>query len=343
MKGILLCAGRGTRMQPFTFTLPKTLLPVLNIPLLYHGINLLKEIDIKEIGIVIHPSQTEIINYLDSLSLLDLDIQVFEQLEQKGIAHALQSVQDFVGQDPFTLLLADNLITEGLSKLVDSTKNGKSSVLLKKVPNPQEFGVALIENGQISQLEEKPSIPRSDMAVMGAYVFQPSIFEAIHKIQPSGRGEYEITDAIQWLIDHGNEVAYIETTQPLFDVGTHDRWLEANSWMLSKYNKGKVKIGNNTRIENCVFIGDVSIGEDCVLENAVIGPFVSIQNCCVLRNCTIENSILMEKAHVNTHNKVINSIFGQESVLNDAGKNAIITCRLGDKSTYIPFIQSENK
>jgi glucose-1-phosphate thymidylyltransferase len=334
MKGIILCAGRGTRMQPFTYTLPKTLLPVMNRSLLDHGIDMLRAVGIQEIGVVIHPSQTAIVDHLAAVHH-DANIQLLKQTDPLGIAHALRSTQKFVGQESFILLLGDNLFTEKLDTLVQSSEGGrKSSLLLKRVPNPQEFGIALIEKDRIIKLEEKPAVPKSDLAVMGAYLFEPSIFEAIYAIKPSKRGEYEITDAIQWLIDHGHSVAYTETMLPSFDVGTHDRWLMANAWMLGEKVDGKVNIGRNTRIEGCKFLGNVCIGDDCVLENAVIGPNVTINNGCVVQNCHIENSILMTGAIVNTHRSVRDSILGRHAVL-EGGSNPVdvISCMLGDKST----------
>jgi glucose-1-phosphate thymidylyltransferase len=334
LKGIILCAGRGTRVQPFTFSLPKTLLPVMNRPLLDHGIDKLLAAGIHEIGVVIHPAQREIADHLSAV-YRDHKIQVLVQMEPLGIAHALRSVQTFVGQEPFVLLLGDNLLAEPLHTLVHSSEGGQSSVLLKRVPNPQEYGVALIDEGRILNLEEKPIVPKSDLAVMGVYLLQPAIFEAIYKIQPSGRGEYEITDAIQWLIDQGHSVTYAETQMPCFDVGTHERWLEANAWMLAELGQGHVSIGTNTRVEGCMFLGNVRIGDGCVLENAVIGPNVTLQNGCMVRDCHMENSILLTGAIVKTRQSVRGSILGRGAVL-DVGtiSDSVISCVLGDKSMY---------
>jgi glucose-1-phosphate thymidylyltransferase len=336
MKGILLCAGRGTRMQPFTFSMPKPLLPVVNRPLLDHGIDKFREAGIHEIGIVIHPAQRAIVDHVTNV-YRDQKIQVLVQKEPLGIAHALRSVQSFIGQEPFVLLLGDNLLAGPLHKLVQSSEGGKSSLLLKRVSNPQEFGVALVDRkqGHIVELEEKPSVPKSDLAVMGAYVFQPAIFEAINAIPPSGRGEYEITDAIQWLVDHDHSVTYLETLLPIFDVGTHSRWLEANTWMMAEQGREEVSIGRNTRIEGCVFLGNVRVGDDCLLENAVIGPNVTIQDGCLVQECRIENSILLTGATVSTRQAVRESILGRGAILKgEEATKGVIRCMLGDKSVY---------
>lgn len=345
MKGILLCAGNGTRMQPFTFSLPKPLLPVMNRPLIDHAIEKFRAAGIQEIGLVINPSQQAIADHINT-AYKGQKIELLVQRKQLGIAHALRSVQDFIGEETFALLLGDNLLTGPLRALVQSAADGKSSLLLKRVPNPQEFGVALVDEKQsrILKLEEKPSVPKSDLAVMGAYVFQPAIFDAINAIQPSGRGEYEITDAIQWLIDHDYPVTYRETLLPIFDVGTHSRWLEANTWMMAEQGQGQgeVSIGRNTSVERCVFLGNVHVGDDCILENAVIGPNVSLQNGCVVKECRIENSILLAGAAIQTRQSIRDSILGQGAAIKGDTIRGAVRCILGDKSVYELYEQESD-
>ncbi|WP_081825584.1 sugar phosphate nucleotidyltransferase [Bacillus sp. UNC41MFS5] len=334
LKGILLCAGRGSRMLPFTLTTPKTLLPVVNRPMLDHSIEKLRDAGVNEIGVVINPSQTQIIEHLDAMYPRQ-NIKVFEQTEPLGVAHAIRSIQKFVEQEPFVLLLADNLFVEPLDNLIRLSEEGNTTVLLGEVSNPQDFGIALIEKGKIVNLEEKPANPKSNLAIMGAYVFQPSIFEAIYKIPPSTRGEYEITDAIQWLIDQKQTVCYEKTKLPIFDVGTLDRWLEANSFLLAETDSRMLKVGTNTRIEGCKIIGNVIIGDGCDLTDAVIGPNVAIEDGCIVRNCSIENSILLKNTLVDTPCSIINSILGRESILQGGNiAQKIVRCILEDYSMY---------
>ncbi|KIL45200.1 sugar phosphate nucleotidyltransferase [Jeotgalibacillus soli] len=333
MKGIILCAGRGTRVQPFSYSLPKTLLPVMNRPLLDHGLEKMIAAGIREIGIVINPSQKVILEHIES-NYPDGAIKVFVQNKPLGIAHALRSVQNFIGQESFLLLLGDNLLAEPFESLIEASNGNRSSILLKKVVNPEEFGVALIEQGKITGIEEKPTNPKSNLAVMGAYIFQAELFEAIHAIQPSDRGEYEITDAIQWLIDQGHDIAYIETHLPTFDVGTTERWLEANAWMMGAQSS-EVSRGQNTRIEDCLFYGKVHIGDACILKNAIIGPNVTIQDGCFIQNCRIQNSIIMTNATIKSNYLIRNSIIGNAAVLKtEDSSDGVLTCMLGDQSIW---------
>jgi glucose-1-phosphate thymidylyltransferase len=297
MKGVILCAGKGTRMQPFSHTLPKTLLPVANRPLLDYCLMKMAQAGIKEIGIVMNPQQKPIIDYLSTCNL-PVTIHYIFQTEQLGIAHALSKAQGFVGNDSFLLMLGDNLIAEPLETLIKASKGNKSALLLAKVENPQDYGIAEISNHRIIGVEEKPQKPRSRLAIIGTYLFDTNIFTAIQHIGPSARGEYEITDAIQWLIDHDFPLAYSITKAPYTDVGTLDRWLIVNRWMLAQELGHEVRVGVQTKLENSVLKGPVLIGSGCTLKNAVIGPYVSIQDGSTLVNCEIENSICLKKTTI---------------------------------------------
>lgn len=315
MKGVILCAGKAKRMKPFSSTLPKTLLPVANRSLLEHCINRMTDIGIEEIGIVMNPQQKSIVDYLAS-SNLPVTFRYIFQTEQLGVAHALASAQEFVGTDSFLLLLGDNLTAEPLETLIAASGGDKSALLLAEVDTPQDYGIAEISDNRIVSIEEKPKRPRSKLAVIGTYLFDANIFMAIQHIQPSARGEYEITDAIQWLIQHGFPLAYSITKEPYTDVGTLQRWLEANRWMLSRQLGNEVQVGAQTKLENCVLKGPVIIGNQCTLKNAVVGPYVSIQDGTELMNCTIENSICLKKARIlDIPSPVSHSIFGQHVTL----------------------------
>ncbi|MED0675894.1 glucose-1-phosphate thymidylyltransferase [Aneurinibacillus thermoaerophilus] len=315
MKGVILCAGKGTRMQPFSSTVPKTLLPILNQPILYHCINKMKEVGIREIGIVIHPRQKMIIDYVSAYKG-EVTIKYMYQAKPLGIAHALIQVQSFVGDDSFVLMLGDNLIMEPLHTLIQAYQGHKGSILLSQVENASDYGIAEIKNERIIKVEEKPEKPKSNLAIIGTYMLDSSIFEAIQHITPSKRGEYEITDAIQWMIEQGYSISYSITEKPYTDVGTIERWLDANQWTLTEQLGHKVQVGKNTTLENCILQGPVLIGNNCTIKNAVIGPYVSIQDDSMLTDCMVENSICLQNTKIaNVQSLICRSIFGQKTIV----------------------------
>lgn len=334
MKGIVLCAGQGTRMQPFTFTLPKTLLPLGNRPILDFCIQKLIDVGIVEICVVINPFQKSIAEYLKKYSH-SCSITVIYQTEQLGISHGLKMAQSFLGNDPFILLLGDNLINEPLDLLMKTfeEKGSQGTIYLTAVDNPQDFGIAEIEGETIKSLVEKPLESKSNLAVIGAYLFDQTIFDAINQIAPSQRGELEITDAIQKMISDGRKVTFSITRKPYFDVGTLDRWLKANEWVLHQQLGSRNTSNSTTIIENCTIQEPVVIGEGCVLKNAVVGPNVSIQNDCTLMDCTISDSICMEGTVIHSSAAVTRSIFGRKARLTGhPDANIEISCFLGGKS-----------
>ncbi|MBO7744839.1 NTP transferase domain-containing protein [Paenibacillus sp. MWE-103] len=299
MKGLILCAGKGSRLYPFTYSRPKTLIPVANTPLLQLAIVKLTEIGIGEIGIVVHPSQEAgIREQLGEGEALGAAITYIYQREAKGIAHALKQAEAYIGGQPFMLLLGDNLISASLAALKDDIESGaaQASLLLAEVEVPQDYGIADIRDRRIVGLEEKPQEPKSNLAVLGAYAFTKEIFVAAGDIRPSKRGEYEITDAIQRLIDWGYAVTYRVTDQLNIDVGTTDRWLRANRKLLAAEASAS-RIHGSARLEGCTIVEPVAIGKDCVLKDCRIGPYVSIGAGSTLDNCSIENSIILNGVH----------------------------------------------
>lgn len=300
MKGLILCAGKGTRLYPFTLKHPKTLIPVANTPILQSCIEKLTEQGIVEIGIVIHPSQESHIREQFGLGeAWGAAITYIYQNEAKGISDAVKQAQTYIGEDAFLLLLGDNLISDKLTELKMDVENRGShaSLLLAEVPNPQDYGIAEVLEERIVRLEEKPRSPKSKLAVLGAYAFKRSIFLAVNNIKPSARGEYEITDAIQWLIDHRFPVTYHVTKKLNMDVGTLDRWLEANRRMLDEISS-EVTIHETAILDNCTIVPPVSIDQGCVLKDCVIGPYVSISGGSHIEDCRIENSIILSGVHL---------------------------------------------
>lgn len=317
MKGLILCAGKGTRLQPFTNIKPKGLLPVANKPLIYYGIEKLVELGIYEIGIVIRPNlYAMFMEEVGAGERWNVNITYIYQINPLGISDAVKHSESFMDNEPFVLLLGDNLITQDLHSLCHAIthENHDAAILLRKVTNPKAFGIAEINKDRIIGLEEKPLEPKSDLAVLGSYAFKPSIFKAVHAISPSARGEYEITDAIQWLIHQQYSVAYQITDKNFSDVGTMEGWLEANRWML-KLMEEEGLLTYPTDHQGTTLIPPVCIDPSAELINCVIGPYVTIGPNVRLESCTLENSILLEYAILNPyHYPMSNSIISPQSV-----------------------------
>lgn len=338
LKGLILCAGKGTRLRPFTFSQPKPLLPVANKPVLLYAIEQLINAGIHEIGIVINPFQKNAMaEKIHSVRSLPCLIHWIYQSNPKGVADAVRSAKQFIGQDPFLLLLGDNLIQEPLDNIkqqvLKQRQNG--AIMLAKVENPSEYGIAQIEKEKVIRVIEKPSSPISNLAVIGAYAFDHHIFTAIQQISPSKRGEYEITDAIQWLIDHGYAISHTITDRHYSDVGTVPRWLKANQWKMDEITKGQSIIGPDTIMEQCTIHHPVLIGKGCKLIRATIGPYVSIEDHVTIDSCQIENSILLKGTHLKQISfKIKNSIFGRNvHVSNDFSSKPPGQFILGDSSS----------
>ncbi|MCH5583814.1 NTP transferase domain-containing protein [Shimazuella sp. AN120528] len=313
MKGVILCAGKGTRMQPFSLTTPKTMLPVVNRPLVAYCLEKFYQAGIEEIAVVVHPEQHMLIGYLNNLPKKPV---ICYQKEQLGIAHALKLVESFVGTDSFILLLGDNLIKEPIETLIHAFEGNHGSILLSEVENPSDYGVAEIVADRAVNIVEKPVDPKSNLAVIGMYHFSSVIFKAIRSIDPSPRGEYEITDAIQWLIHQGYAISYSITKENYTDVGTIDRWLAANKWMLFDTMSKNIRIGKNTKLENCILKGPIVIGDNCILSNATIGPYVTIGDNATIENCSISQSICLDHAVIqDLARPVMDSVIGQHTRL----------------------------
>lgn len=317
MKGLILCAGKGSRLYPFTRSYPKSLLPVANAPLLHACIDKLVEQQITEIGIVIHPEQESLIKTsLAHVKRWNVIFEYIYQHEPKGIANAVLLAQPFIGSHSFIMLLGDNLMSISLSELRERAEieGNPATLLLGEVDAPQDYGIAEVENNRIIRLEEKPKAPKSNQAVLGAYVFTPVLFDAARAIKASARGEYEITDAIQWLIERGYQVSYAIAEKPNIDVGTVPRWLEANRLTLQE--KGSNEIHPSVIFKNCIFVEPVSIAEGTILKDCTIGPYVSIGAGSYLECCHLKNCIVLEHVHLKQLPRTVeHTVLGQGSVI----------------------------
>ena len=328
MKGLILSGGKGTRMRPITHTAAKQLLPVANKPILFYAVEAIKDAGVNEIGIIISPETgADVREALGDGSRWGIRIEYIVQDEPKGLAHAVKTARDFLGDDTFVMYLGDNLIKDGVKPLVDrfNATKADSLILLKEVPNPSSFGVAVLNgNGRIVILEEKPKEPKSNLALVGIYLFNKNIHTAIDQIKPSKRGELEITDAIQKLIDLKYHVDSHTLTSWWLDTGKKDDMLEANRVVLDEMEdfdmhgeldgsvvSGRVHVGEGSRLKNCTVRGPAVIGSDCILENTYIGPFTSIGDRAQVSNVEIEHSILRENCRIKDFDgRIVDSLIG---------------------------------
>ena len=352
MKGLILSGGKGTRLYPLTYTRAKQLIPVANKPVLVRVIEAIRDAGVGEIGMVVGHTAPEIQDALGDGSRWGVSLSYIRQDSPDGLAHAVKISRDFLADDPFVMFLGDNVIQGGISQLIrDFADNDwNSQIVLKEVENPSAYGVAQLRpDGSIERLIEKPEMPPSNLALVGIYMFDRHVFDAVEAIKPSARGEYEITDAIQWLIDHGHTVFPHIHRGWWIDTGKPTDMLEANSHVLEEIVPGvaasaaiderstvdsRVSVQEGARIINSILRGPTVIGQDTLIENSYIGPFTSIYHSCQIRNCEIERSIILENSRVIDIDRTLrDSLIGRNaSVKRSAVKPSGIKMNLGDHS-----------
>lgn len=348
MKGLILCAGRGTRLQPSTYTKPKCMLPVNGEFILVSIINKFVAAGITDIGIVVNHTQGEIRETIGNGKRWNASLTYLLQNEAKGLADAVRSAQSFVADSPFVLMLGDNLYEGELEPLIRSldAEHSAASILLQRVKDPRQFGVAVIEHQQIVNLEEKPVTPKSDLAIVGVYALTAAIWPVIERLTPSPRGEYELTDAIQMMISQGEHVAYSITAAPFFDIGTHDRWLEANRYKMDHDPKNFEVADLSGMHGNVQLIPPVRMDPTSRVKNSVIGPYVYIGPHCVVEDCILTNSVLTDQVRL-SHIHAEGSVFGSHVQLTEQETQEQPARHiLGDRSTVTrihPDPQNESK
>lgn len=337
MKAIILSGGKGTRLRPLTYTGAKQLVPVANKPILWYGIESIVAAGITEIGIIISPETGEEVKAkTGDGSQFGAKITYILQDAPLGLAHAVKVAQPFLEDSPFVMYLGDNLVESQLNLFLDKfkSKHLDALTLLCAVENPTAFGVAKVdETGKVLQLIEKPKNPPSNLALVGVYLFSPAIHNAIANIQPSARGELEITDAIQYLIDGQKNVESFPLSGWWLDTGKKDDLLAANQIILdsclnlslegsideaSKVS-GRVQIGAGSKIINSTIRGPVTIGQNCHIENCFIGPYSSIADETTLIEADIEHSVILKGAKIiNIHQRIVDSLIGERAQLQPA-------------------------
>jgi len=312
LKGLILSGGTGSRLRPITHTSAKQLVPVANKPVLFYGIESLRDAGITDIGIVVGDTAAEIEAAVGNGSRWGVKITYIPQEAPLGLAHAVLTAEDFLDDSNFVMYLGDNLLRDGIKDLVDSfVKNAPDAlILLQEVPNPEAYGVAEVEDGQVVRLVEKPEKPKSNLALVGIYMFTPAIHKCTKAIKPSPRGELEITDAIQCLIDEGKRVEPHVVQGWWKDTGKLEDMLEANRLILDALDTdirgevinskihGRVIIEEGASVNNCTIRGPVIIGERTVVHDCYIGPYTSIYSDAEIRNSEIEHSIILEQSKV---------------------------------------------
>ena len=313
MKGLILSGGKGTRLRPITYTSAKQLVPVANKPVLFYGIEYMAQAGITDIGIVVGDTREEIKTAVGSGERWGVRITYIHQEAPLGLAHAVKIAEPYLGDDRFVMYLGDNMIEGGFAPFVQEYVEGgyNCEVLLKRVTNPQQYGVAVVEGGTVRRLVEKPREPISNLALVGIYMFDPHIFEAVNAIKPSWRNELEITDAIQYLLDHDYSVHAHELSGWWIDTGKMEDMLEVNRLVLDRLEPsvegyvdgdskvyGKVVLAKTAEVINSVVRGPVIIGEDTRIVNSYIGPFTAIHYGCTITNSEIEHSIILENSQL---------------------------------------------
>jgi glucose-1-phosphate thymidylyltransferase len=313
LKGLILSGGAGTRLRPITHTSAKQLVPVANKPVLFYGIEALIAAEIDEIGIVIAPETgAEIEQAVGDGSAFGARVTYITQEEPLGLAHALLTAEDFLAHGPFVMYLGDNLLRDGITDLVDAFRSSEPDalILLTHVPDPSNYGVAELDGDRVVRLVEKPSDPPSDLALVGVYMFGPPVFAAARAIEPSGRGELEITDAIQRLIDHGKRVESHLVRGWWKDTGQLDDMLEANRLVLEDIDRridgelvdsrveGRVIVEDGARLERALVRGPAIIGAGSRITDSYIGPYTAIASDVVVSGSEIEHSILLAGSSV---------------------------------------------
>ncbi|MEW6203678.1 MAG: glucose-1-phosphate thymidylyltransferase [bacterium] len=349
MKALILSGGKGTRLRPITFTSAKQLIPVANKPILFYGIEAIVSAGISDIGIIVGETHEEIKAAVGSGKKWGAKVTYIYQEEPLGLAHAVKIAEPFLKDSRFVMYLGDNIIKDGINALAREFEKNRpnSQILLAHVPNPSQFGVAELKSGRIVCLEEKPKKPRSDLALVGVYMFDSSIFRAVNAIKPSRRNEYEITDAISWLIDNGYTVEPHIIEGWWKDTGKLEDLLEANRIMLEIYERevkgkvdryssveGRVVVDKGARIIGSVVRGPAIVGSGAVIRDSYIGPFTSIGRRVEITNSEVEHSIVLDDAQIeNLGRRMEGSLIGKNAkVKKSDGLPAAYRFMLGDNS-----------
>ncbi len=352
MKGLITAGGRGTRLRPITFTINKHTIPIANKPMILYPLESMVKIGIKEIGVIVNETKPEIEAILGNGGRWGVKIKYIFQEQPLGLAHCLKISQDFLKKDKFIFYLGDNIFTGDLASIAKKfiKSNDSCHLLLVEVDDPSRFGQAIVKNGRVIKTVEKPPKPISKWAIAGIYFLDHHCFESFkgrEAIKPSARGELEIPDVFQYLIDHKFRVTAENVTGWWKDTGRMEDLLEANRLILDAFNGrkilgksinstfiGDVKVGKKSLIKNSIIRGPVVIGEKVIIKDSYIGPYTSVYHSCLIENSEVENSILLENAAIkNITRRIDSSLIGKESIVQtNSQKPKILKFLIGDSS-----------
>ena len=358
MKGLILAGGTGSRLRPLTHTSAKQLVPVANKPIIFYGIEAMAEAGIRELGIVVGDTAAEVRAAVGDGSRWGIAVTYIEQDRPAGIAHGVLIARDFIGDDDVVVYLGDNLVQGGVAGLVqefmaareapptfDGDDRPAAQILLKRVVDPTQFGVAVLDDsGAIVQLVEKPKEPPSNLAMTGVYLFDSHVHDAVRAITPSARGELEITDAIQWLVDAGHRVVARELQGWWLDTGKKDPLLEANRTILEMIERrvdgdvdaassidGRVVVEAGASIVRSRVRGPAIIGAGTQIVDTFVGPFTAIAEDCVVEASEIDHSVVMSGSRILNAGRLVDSLLGREvEVHRSEGSPRATRLMLGD-------------
>jgi glucose-1-phosphate thymidylyltransferase len=353
VKGLILSGGKGTRLRPITHTSAKQLVPAANKPILFYGLEAMRDAGIREVGIVVGDTADEVRAAVGDGSMWGLSVTYIQQEQPLGLAHAVIVSRDYLADDDFVMYLGDNLLLEGLGGFVEGFQRHRpnAQIFLAAVPEPERFGVAVLEGDRVVRLVEKPKEHISDLALVGVYLFDRTVHEAVASVEPSWRGELEITDSIQRLIDSGRTVRAEMVTGWWKDTGHLEDLLEANRMMLSRLQAGvsgevddassvigPVVVESGAKISRSVIRGPVVIGTDTVIEDSLVGPNASISFGCRVENSQIEDSIVMERCRISDVRAMAQSLLGKDVEVRRGREGAAMyRLMLGDQSQVEVF------
>ena len=350
MKALVLSGGTGSRLRPITYTCAKQLVPLANKPVLFYGLEAIAQAGITDVGIIVGDTASDIMAAVGDGSKLGINVTYIPQDSPGGLAQCVLIAKEFLGDDDFVMYLGDNVVLGGITAFVNEfvAQKPNAMVLLNRVEDPRQFGVAEVNpDGSLIRLVEKPQEPKSDLALVGVYIFDKNIHDAVDAIEPSPRGELEITDAIQWLIDNDREVKQHTLESPWIDTGKLQDLLEANRIVLDEINpmnegsvdssssiEGRVVIMAGAKITGSTIRGPVVIGENVIVEDSYVGPYSSIANNSQILNSELEHSVLMDGAIVRGVTRVVDSLIGRGAICErDARQPSAYRVMIGDTST----------
>ncbi|HEX6526487.1 MAG TPA: glucose-1-phosphate thymidylyltransferase [Streptosporangiaceae bacterium] len=350
MKALVLSGGTGTRLRPHSYSTPKQLVPVANKPVLFHGLEAIRNAGIVDVGIVVNTPGAAIRAAVGDGSSFGMNITYLSQDEPLGLAHCVVIAKEFLGGDDFLMYLGDNVFSEGLDEpLAEFIEHRPAAQLaVTKVSDPSQYGIVDVDAaGRVTSLQEKPAHPASDLAITGLYFFTPQIHDAVHSIKPSWRNELEITDAIQWLVEQGCEVRAMLVPGYWKDTGTHADLLECNKILLQGITPdvcghadaftiitGPVIVAADARLERSEIVGPAIIGAGSTVVASHVGPFTSIGRGCRVIDAEVADSILLDRASVRGVRTIRDSIIGKAGDIRrgDPG-SAVHRLIVGDDST----------